>query len=866
MGQQLMKRGPPWGPGLNPDVGGPGPSSVPGGPGIVPAPGEQGRSPKYGERFFESRNTSSRPVRQEWLQNQNSGSAQGSPYTRSAHPTGATPEDRRGRENGGDGNLARGNGGRDGRNGNGGAETEGRERGGRGAAGNGATWNAERESSGRVAESRGQNERRENGERQDVGRQNGGGGETIVVGDSVVVMRKERDLNSRLRRGSLKSRFFQFKRRKKEDKTDRENLAPGGGRKQTEQDLSSPGSPANPGLQEDQGSRQGQGLHENLRSKINPSLRFDLETRLDPGSRTAPGSRMKLDSKAEQGFRIEPVLRISSESRMKPENVSKSRLNPEFENKFCFDPNPRLATGVISKPESEVDPLKRHNPSPRYEQSLLNPGSLPSADFSGKSCKEPQLLTLTDPNQFPIYSQPRKKFQAPRLNKENVSPSSPLNPRSTPDKPGVSVLSEPKPIQGSALPQRPTRLVIPPSSNRRSDLIRPPSSSLASSPICKDVEVILRSRSSPGQPGSKDPGRLLKSALSRHFRNLHCGASHRSSGAPGEIFNAGTVLSLGLDHYIQEIFNQLDYNHTGLVTRDDFLILCEILELSKSPPQSKRNSGIEWLSSYRPRPNSPGSPLRVDKLADVQFKHSGPKPPERDSTSFLWTIGPRPFWELWPQKKRRKKQLNLEDFTKYLLEQWAKTYGYPLSSIGDNAFTGLRDQIGFFETNDVPDTIVEPATVQFNLKQDETRSRRLIRSIVRVSRRYHILERISRRLHPDHAHPVAEVEGDTQNGFNLVTDGNRRHFVNGNRGNVANGNGTSAANGNRLGPRVPPTHPEPMFRRGEPNPEQNGSSRPQKRFSKILRFGETEFLQQQEQLHSLRYSYVHNSLQLLVLY
>ena len=67
---------------------------------------------------------------------------------------------------------------------------------------------------------------------------------------------------------------------------------------------------------------------------------------------------------------------------------------------------------------------------------------------------------------------------------------------------------------------------------------------------------------------------------------------------------------LGLDDYIREIFRQLDYKHTGSVTREDFTLLCEVLGLNTTPPTSKRNSGLEWLASYRPRPNSPGSPLR----------------------------------------------------------------------------------------------------------------------------------------------------------------------------------------------------------------------------------------------------------------
>ena len=74
------------------------------------------------------------------------------------------------------------------------------------------------------------------------------------------------------------------------------------------------------------------------------------------------------------------------------------------------------------------------------------------------------------------------------------------------------------------------------------------------------------------------------------------------------------------------------YFRRGTVSRDDFDTLCEVLELrrlSRPPscingaPSNYRLSGIEWLSSYRPR--SPLSPLRVDKLNEVKYR--GPKRP-----------------------------------------------------------------------------------------------------------------------------------------------------------------------------------------------------------------------------------------------
>ena len=180
------------------------------------------------------------------------------------------------------------------------------------------------------------------------------------------------------------------------------------------------------------------------------------------------------------------------------------------------------------------------------------------------------------------------------------------------------------------------------------------------------------------------------------------------------------------------MFQQLDYRHTGSVTREDFETLCEVLGLSRSPPPSARNSGLEWLSSYRPRPNSPGSPLRLDRLAEARYKpprNSGELSPAaagKPPTNFLWTIGPRPFWELWPQKKRRRKQLNLEDFTRCLLEQWAKTHAYPLPALGETVWTDLSNQLRQQQQAETPtDTPTRQAGQQH--QPEDTRARRLIR-------------------------------------------------------------------------------------------------------------------------------------------
>ncbi len=167
---------------------------------------------------------------------------------------------------------------------------------------------------------------------------------------------------------------------------------------------------------------------------------------------------------------------------------------------------------------------------------------------------------------------------------------------------------------------------------------------------------------------TNEAGRLLKFCLEKLFEDSSSD-NHSENEA--------------LDNYIREVFHQLDYHRCGTVSRDDFDTLCEVLDLKPSsrPPSSNnlaqasnyRLSGLEWLSSYRPR--SPLSPLRIDKLNEVKYR--GPKRENGSSEppNFLFTLGPRPFWEMWPQKRRRKRRLTMDEFKRALLEQWAKTHG-----------------------------------------------------------------------------------------------------------------------------------------------------------------------------------------------
>ena len=146
------------------------------------------------------------------------------------------------------------------------------------------------------------------------------------------------------------------------------------------------------------------------------------------------------------------------------------------------------------------------------------------------------------------------------------------------------------------------------------------------------------------------------------------------------------LLSDNLYQYIKDVFSQLDSQHTGTVSRQDFQALCEILGLDQSPAQlgggggGGGGGGLQWLPSYQPRPGTPASPIRLDRISEAELRSGGQtsqhhQPPP--TTSFLWTLGPRPFWELWPSKKHKKKKLNLDEFIQSLLELWAATHHFP---------------------------------------------------------------------------------------------------------------------------------------------------------------------------------------------
>ena len=179
--------------------------------------------------------------------------------------------------------------------------------------------------------------------------------------------------------------------------------------------------------------------------------------------------------------------------------------------------------------------------------------------------------------------------------------------------------------------------------------------------------------SSPPSPSSPIPspqaGRLLREALIRYF-----------SSPPDSSDRGAAELCL----QVQELFHQLAPRPAGnFVSRDDFEALCSVLRLTAAAPPSSP-TGLQWLATYCTRPGTP-SPLRQDRLSEVENAGS-PQPPGPSTSSFLWTLGPRPFWEGWAGRRGRRKELSLADFTRRLLEQWAVTHSLPLNLIHDADF------------------------------------------------------------------------------------------------------------------------------------------------------------------------------------
>jgi len=288
-------------------------------------------------------------------------------------------------------------------------------------------------------------------------------------------------------------------------------------------------------------------------------------------------------------------------------------------------------------------------------------------------------------------------------------------------------------------------------------------------------EVTLRA--SKISNDSLEPGRLLNSAIARHFRNLHCQGGPEPGKFP--LSTSARVLSTKLSLYMREVFTQLDSLHQGWISREDFDALCEILGVS-SQPVGRRTSGLEWLPSYQPRPHTPGSPLRMDRLGEVRYHPPRPNPP-KDPPSFLWTIGPRPFWEMWPARRNRRKNLSLQEFTESLLEQWAVTHGYPV----EEARKMLQSKTLVYPPEEPPPKETQPLL---------SASNRLERGVERMSRRRQLLERLSRRRPPS---PLSHPQGNGFHVGNGINGGGGGQGANGvrNGGPPAQTNGTSKLSG-----------------------------------------------------------------------
>jgi hypothetical protein len=129
--------------------------------------------------------------------------------------------------------------------------------------------------------------------------------------------------------------------------------------------------------------------------------------------------------------------------------------------------------------------------------------------------------------------------------------------------------------------------------------------------------------------------------------------------------------------------------------------------------------------------NSQISPLRFDKLSDVKYKSTSKtieKPPLPQTSShqtsfhktslhqtsqpsstdlqdsrphFLFTLGPRPFWELWPLKRCKKKHLTSIEFRACLLDRWAKTRNgnHLQQQRNSQLFQSNINKNGVFQTN-----------------------------------------------------------------------------------------------------------------------------------------------------------------------
>ena len=172
-------------------------------------------------------------------------------------------------------------------------------------------------------------------------------------------------------------------------------------------------------------------------------------------------------------------------------------------------------------------------------------------------------------------------------------------------------------------------------------------------------------------------------------------------------------------------------------------------------------------------------------------KNESTQPP-----NFLFTLGPRPFWELWPHKKKIKKRLTIDDFKKGLLEQWAKNHGISPSRVSQiflpvplllsqpvrktptqtkptmfpqtdliqvvpskhSNLKTRKDDVEYHEQNfHANGNNLRNGTSSLPNTSNETRTRRLMRSMFRVTRRFHVLRHLRQR---------GDIQSETSNSLN----------------------------------------------------------------------------------------------------
>ena len=122
--------------------------------------------------------------------------------------------------------------------------------------------------------------------------------------------------------------------------------------------------------------------------------------------------------------------------------------------------------------------------------------------------------------------------------------------------------------------------------------------------------------------------------------------------------------------------------------------------------------------------------------------------------NFLFTFGPRPFWELWPQKKKRlRKRLSLDEFKRSLLEQWAKANRIPPSRVSQvfspvttppsGGPTQLRKS---YPNDDLISILPIDRSNGGGTVKPQKGTKRLMRRVARVTRRYQVMQKLTRSL------------------------------------------------------------------------------------------------------------------------